>query len=258
MNDRDQIPEDPQLLRKKRIISLVSLGVVIAVLVALTLLIGRPLVDAIRNRSSFMAWMQERGFLKYPLMVGIMALQVIVAFIPGEPIEIAAGFIFGAWGGLFLCLLGTAVGSTAIILAVRTWGMKLVRLFFTSKQIGDIKFFKDPKKRDPTIFLLFLIPGTPKDVLTYLTGLFPVHLGRYLLITTIARIPSVLSSTLGGSMLGQQEYKLAVLVFGVTLALTLAATLVYRLHQNRLAKAAPAAPKTPPETDKKDQKDVPA
>ena len=140
--------------------------------------------------------------------------------------------------------------------------MKLVRLFFTNKQIGDIKFFKDPKKRDPTIFLLFLIPGTPKDVLTYLTGLFPVHLGRYLLITTIARIPSVLSSTLGGSMLGQQEYKLAVLVFGVTLALTLAATLVYRLHQNKLAKAAPggapAAPITAEDTDKKDQKDVPA
>ena len=262
MEKRDTMQEDLQLLKKKKIVSLVSLGVVIAVFVALTFLIGRPLVDALRNRTSFSAWMQERGFFKYPLMVGIMALQVLVAFIPGEPIEIAAGFIFGAWGGMLLCLLGSALGSVIIILAVRTWGMKLIRLFFSDKQIENIRFFKDSKKRDATIFLLFLIPGTPKDVLTYLTGLVPIHLGRYLLITTLARIPSVLSSTLGGSMLGQQEYKLAVLVFGITLALTLITALLYRVYQNRSAAVPPvlekAEEKKGEQMDKKDQNDVPA
>jgi len=259
---RDPAQEDPQLLKKRKIISLVSLCLVIALIILLTHLIGRPLVDALKNRTSFRAWMQERGFMKYPLMAGIMALQVIIAFIPGEPIEIAAGFIFGAWGGLALCLIGAALGSIIIILAVRARGIKLIRLFFSDRQIANIKFLKDPSKRDATIFLLFLIPGTPKDVLTYLTGLVPIRLWRYLLITSLARIPSVLSSTLGGSMLDQQEYKLALLVFGLTIAFTLTAALIYRARQKRAAKALPYEEKAPENQDghivKEDQKDVQA
>lgn len=228
--------DDPKLLKKKRIIGIASVVAVIIVFLVLAILLKNPLLTAIRDRVNFRTWMQERGFLKYPLMVGIMALQVIIAFIPGEPIEIIAGYIFGAWGGLLLCLLGTALGSVLIILVVRKYGMRVVSLFVEKDQIDNLRFFKDPKKRDAAIFLLFLIPGTPKDILTYLSGLVPIHLGKYLLLTSIARIPSIITSTMGGNMLGKHEYRYALIVFGVTMALTVIATIAYQVHQKRREK----------------------
>ena len=237
LDKNDSLWDEPKLLKKKRIIGLISAATVLIALVVLTIFLGGPIVAAIRNKASFREWMQGTGFLKYPLMIGIMALQVIIAFIPGEPIEIVAGYVFGAWGGLILCLLGCALGSTLIILMVRKFGMKFVSLFIERNQVENLRFFKDPKKRDATLFLVFLTPGTPKDILTYLAGLTTVPLGKFLIITSIARIPSILSSTMGGNMLEKQEYKYAVIVFAVTLVLTLAATLIYRTYHNKQKRA---------------------
>ena len=225
MDKHDSLWDDPQLLKKKRIIGILSIAGVLALFVVLTFLLRKPLLDAFKNKASFRDWMRGTGFWKYPLMVGIMALQVIVAFIPGEPIEILAGYIFGAWGGMLLCLLGSALGSILIILTVRKLGMKFVTLFVEREQFENLKFFRDAKKRDLTIFIVFLIPGTPKDILTYLSGLVPMHMGKFILITSVARIPSVITSTMGGNMLERQEYKIAILVFGITAVLTFGATL---------------------------------
>ena len=235
MDVRPTTDEEKELLKKKRIVGVAILAVVVLLIVGLTFWVGGPLLNAIKNKTSFRQWMQERGFLKYPLMVGIMALQVVIALIPGEPIEIGAGFIFGAWGGLLLCLLGTALGSVLIILVVRKYGMRVVSLFVDRNQFENLRFLKDPKKRDAAIFLLFLIPGTPKDILTYLSGLVPIHLGKYLLLTSIARIPSIITSTMGGNMLGRREYRYALIVFAVTMVLTLIAALGYQLYQKRKA-----------------------
>lgn len=236
LNKYDPAWDDPQLLKKKRKVGIISVVVVLLVLIALTIVLGKPIIAAIRDKASFRQWMQGTGFWKYPLMMGIMALQVIIAFIPGEPIEIIAGYIFGGWMGMFLCLLGAALGSVVIILAVRKFGMKFVSLFVSREQIQNLKFFRNPKKRDATIFLLFLIPGTPKDILTYLAGLVPIHLGKYLVITSIARVPSVITSTMGGNLLGAKEYRYAIIIFAATLVLTLAATLLYQAHQKKHGK----------------------
>ena len=257
----NQIPsrkDAPEDIRKKRILFLVSAGIMILLLVGLSFLIGGPLVETIRNQASFRLFMQERGFLKYPLMIGLMALQVIFAFIPGEPIEIAAGYTFGPWGGLLLCLTGAALGSVLIVLFVRKYGMRLVTLFFTREQLENIRFFKDPRKWDVTVFLLFLLPGTPKDVLTYLAGLTPIHLGRFLLLTTVARIPSVLSSTMVGSYVDAREYRLAVIVFGATVVLGLGAALSYRVYQHRKALHETAESESPEHIETaKENNDVP-
>jgi uncharacterized membrane protein YdjX (TVP38/TMEM64 family) len=233
VNDKKRLTEEAQLLKKKQIIGLVSLSLAIGLFIMLTILIGRPLLQSVRDGTSFRLWMQERGFLKYPIMIGIMVLQVLVALIPGEPIEFAAGYIFGAFSGTVLCLIGGALGSLIIILLVRKYGMKLIRLFFDERHIVSIKFLENPKKRDETIFLLFLIPGTPKDLLTYLAGLVPINLGRFLILTTIARIPSVLSSTLAGSMLEQNRFRLTLIIYGITLAVTIIGALIYKAYQQR-------------------------
>jgi uncharacterized membrane protein YdjX (TVP38/TMEM64 family) len=227
------LPSDQTALRKKRLLGLIVLAIVLALLVLLTVLVGIPLLQAVRNGYSFRVWMRGRGFLKYPLMVGIVALQVVIAFIPGEPIEFAAGYIFGAFLGSVLCIIGFTLGSLFVVMAVRKYGMKLLGLIFSDRDIENLRLFRNPRTRDFTIFMLFLIPGTPKDVLTYLAGIIPLHLGKFLLISGVARLPSLLTSTLAGSWAGQDRMMLTLIIYGATIAITVPVVLIYRKWEKR-------------------------
>ncbi len=231
MDKHNSLWDDPKQLRKKRIIAIVSVVAVVLAFLIIAVLLGKPIANALRNKEQFRETINNTGFWKYPLMVGVVALQVIIALIPGEPIEIIAGYIFGGWMGMFLCLIGLALGSLVIILAVKKYGMRLVTLFVQKEQLDNLRFFKDTRKRDVTTFLLFLIPGTPKDVLTYLVGLAPIKVWKYILITTIARIPSVITSTMGGKMLATSNFRLAIIIFAITLVITGIAYLIYKAYE---------------------------
>ena len=224
-----------QLNKHRKLIGVLSALAAFIVLFGLGFLIGKPLLTALKNKENFRLWIDAQGFWKYWIMIGIVALQVIVAIIPGEPIEFAAGYAFGAWGGLALCLIGIALGSIFIILLTRKYGMRMVHLFIDDDKIEDLtqKLLKDKSKLDTAIFLLFLIPGTPKDLITYFIGITTVALPRFLFLSLIARVPSIISSTMGGSMVGKQRYKAAVVVMTLTMLLSAVIFLIYRYFSRK-------------------------
>ena len=127
-----------------------------------------------------------------------------------------------------LCMAGALVGSVAVFLAVRAWGRRALELFFPREKIDSIAFLRDEHKLHSLVFLLFLIPGTPKDIMTYAVGLTRMQLPAWLLISTFARIPSILTSTAGGDALNLQNYEFALLVFAATLLISGAGLLLYR------------------------------
>ena len=99
---------------------------------------------------------------------------------------------------------------------VRRYGSKLVKRFFKQQDINNLAFLKTDARRDTTIFIMFLLPGTPKDVLTYVAGLTHISLGKFLLISLSARVPSVLTSTLVGGNLSSGRWQTALVIFAVT------------------------------------------
>ena len=133
----------------------------------------------------------------------IQILQVVIALIPGEPVELAAGMLYGTWGGLLICLAGILIGSSVIFTLVRRFGQPLVRKLIHEEDMKKYAFLSDAQKLDMLIFLVFLIPGTPKDTLNYLCPLTPISPVRFLILSTFARIPSVLSSTFAGANFAQ-------------------------------------------------------
>ena len=157
----------------------------------------------------------------------MMVLQIFVAIIPGEPLEIGAGYAFGMAEGTFLCLVSAVIGSLLIFLFVRNFGIKAVEIFFPREKLRSIKFLQDTKRRDFLIFLLILIPGTPKDLLSYFVGLTDMKLSKWLLITAVGRIPSVITSTIGGDALGMQNYSFVIIVLLATLGISGAGLLAY-------------------------------
>ena len=194
---------------------------------------GRPLIRFVREPERFQAWVDAQGVRAPLLFVGMVVLQIVVAIIPGEPLEIAAGYAFGALEGTLLCLIGALVGRVAVFLLVRRFGVRAVEVFFPLEKVQSLRFLQNEKKLTFWVFFLFFLPDTPKDVLCYIVGLTKLPLRSWIIISTIAPIPSIITSTIGGSALGMGRYTFAAAVFGATLAISAAGLLVYRRVSRR-------------------------
>ena len=194
---------------------------------------GRPLIRFVREPERFQAWVDAQGVRAPLLFVGMVVLQIVVAIIPGEPLEIAAGYAFGALEGTLLCLIGALVGRVAVFLLVRRFGVRAVEVFFPLEKVQSLRFLQNEKKLTFWVVFLFFLPGTPKDVLCYIVGLTKLPLRSWIIISTIAPIPSIITSTIGGSALGMGRYTFAAAVFGATLAISAAGLLVYRRVSRR-------------------------
>ena len=212
----------------KKKIYLFAIIVALIFIAAVGYLVGKPMIEFVREPESFRAWVDSSGFVSRVIFVGMVIFQLIIALIPGEPLEMGAGYAFGAWEGTILCIIGCVIGSALVFLFVRRFGVKLVEVFFPREKIRSLRFLQDSRRLNLLTFIVFFIPGTPKDLLSYFIGLTDMKLGTWLLITAVARIPSIVTSTVTGDALGLKDYQFALIAFGVTLALSLAGILVYR------------------------------
>ena len=127
-----------------------------------------------------------------------------------------------------LCLLGGVLGSVAVFALVRRFGRELVEIFFPREKLEKLKFLQSSPKRDALFWLIFTVPGTPKDLLCYFAGLTDLPWGTWLLIATVGRLPSIVTSTVGGSALGEQNYRAAVIAFALALAVAGVGYVIYR------------------------------
>lgn len=214
--------------KHKKMVALLAVFVFVLFCAAVGYFIGVPMVRLAKEPAQFQALVDSYGIWGRLIFVGMVVLQVIVAFIPGEPIELAAGYAFGFMEGSLLTLAGFLIGSWLVFILVRKFGVKLVEVFFPPEKILEFSFLKNPKKTKTIAFLLMLIPGTPKDFLSYFAGLTQLNVKQWLLIVTIGRLPSLISSTATGAAAGQKNYILSSIVLGITMLLTVAGIAYYR------------------------------
>ena len=234
MQNKVSVDKGPST-KGQKIAAIASIAAFFIVLVLLTIFVGGPIIKTLGDPASFRLWIEERGFWGRVIFVGVVVLQVIIAFIPAEPLEIAAGYAFGAVWGTVLDWIGLVIGTTIVFLFVRKIGVKAVEVFFPREKIDSVKYLNNEKALNATAFILFLIPGTPKDLLSYVAGLTKIRLLPWILLTSIARIPSVVTSTISGNALGLERYGLAIGVFAATAVVSGVGILLYRrLHQKRM------------------------
>lgn len=193
--------------------------IIFIVIMAVLTIVFWPYVSALgteEGRAEFKAFVDELGFWGWLITLGIQLLQIFLAFIPGEPVELLMGYLWGEIGGMLTCLLGIFIGTTVIYFLSRKLGMSFIRKVVGSDDLTKYRFLRDKNKVELTIFILFFIPGTPKDALTYIAPLAPIHPVKYILIATFARIPSIITSTLLGDSVAEEKYLTAIIVFVIT------------------------------------------
>lgn len=222
------------------IIKIIAIVIFFAITTALTIWLVPQIItltDAAK-RAQFMDKISSMGIGGWFAMLGIQVLQIVVALIPGEPIEIIAGFLYGGLGGLFTCLLGILIGSAIVFFLVKKIGYPLVNAFVSEEKMAKYKFLNDETKLELFTFILFLIPGTPKDVLTYIAGLTKIHPIKFLTIATLSRIPSIITSTYAGSSLGKGNFGLVILMFVIAAILGVAGIIINNKFLNKQNKNA--------------------
>lgn len=179
-------------------------------------------LSTVDGRIHFKEKVENTGIWGMLSLFGLQVAQIFLIIVPGEPIEILAGMCYGGlWGTVFITI-SAAIISTTIYLFVRKFGRKFVYEFCDKKKVSKIvnsKLFQNPKKIELIMLILFIIPGTPKDLLVYVAGLLPINPIRFILISTFARLPSVVSSTLAGNHIVAGNWKMGILLYAAVFVL---------------------------------------
>ena len=217
-----------QYERKRKWLAGSSIAVLLLLVLCVTLFVSHWLRSF--SQEDFRDYVRSFGVLAPVVMLGLQILQVFIALIPGEIVESAAGYVLGPWLGTAICYLGICIASTLIFTLTRRYGVRLVEVFISREKINELRFLNTEQKRNTLIFLLFFIPGTPKDLLTYFAGLTDIRLRTFLLLSMVARIPSVITSTFGGHLLGEERYIGAVILYGITGLLSLLGMAGYQFY----------------------------
>jgi len=173
------------------------------------------------------------------VLLGIQFTQIVLAFIPGGPIQIVAGALYGPIGGLLLLLGGILLATAVIFALVHRYGHRVLDLFVNEKDISKYKFISTQVKLAPLVVILFLIPGTPKDALTYIFAFTPITFWKFTLLSVTARVPAILVSVFMGDTIIQGSYWFAAFLFVSNILLTLAGIIFlkrkFRAYNNMIS-----------------------
>lgn len=202
----------------------------------LYLKIGKPLYEILLQPDAARRWILSHGAWSYVLFVMMVFLQVVVAIIPGEPFQIAAGLAFGPVLGTILCMLGVLCGSIVTFMLTRIFGYKLLELLFSKRTLDkfDLRDY-DPETIERVVFIAFIIPGTPKDFLSYAVGLTPLSLKSWIIITFIARLPSIAMASIGGHAMSGGNFVAALVFIVMGMVISTVMYLIYQwIHVRRL------------------------
>lgn len=210
--------------KKSKTIKLIIFITVILILIGFTIYLF-PIVKSLFNpegREVFKVQIQESGVKGALMLLGLELAQILMPIIPGEPIEILAGMCYGTLGGLIFITISVLLITTFIFFMVRKFGRDFLYTMISKEKIEKIensKLFRNPKKIEYIMLILFFIPGTPKDLLTYIAGILPINPLRFILISTLARFPSTISSTLVGSTLVEGNWYVGIAMYVIIFAI---------------------------------------
>lgn len=230
--------------KKVKIFKIVLTAIVLIMLIGITFYLFPVIknLSTLEGQIAFKEKVEESGMWGLMSLFGLQIAQIFLIIVPGEPIEILAGMCYGGlWGTLFI-MVSAAIISTTIFLLVRKFGRKFVYDFCDEKKVKKIennKLFQNPKKIEMLMLILFLIPGTPKDLLVYVAGLLPIKPIRFILISSFARFPSVITSTLAGENLALGDWKMSIILYLVILILVaIIVVIINKFDRDKITKEA--------------------
>lgn len=216
----------PLAMKARRILALAAFPALFAAIIALGIVFRRQLFGLFGSAQRLRSWIDSAGVLAPLLFMAMQALQVAVFFIPGEIPQVAGGYLFGVWKGSLLSLAGISVGAAFNFVMARVLGVPFVQALFPREKVDRVRRLADSPRARLSFFLVFLIPGIPKDILCYAAGLSSLGLPSFLIFSTLGRAPGILGSTLMGEAAAGKRWLLAGALLALAVVLFVAGFLL--------------------------------
>lgn len=195
---------------------LVTRGIVLGVMLALMVAATIALIPAIKvlktdeGMNSLLNYIESKKTLGILIFIGIQALQVIIPLIP--PIQIIGGLLFGSVMGSVYSCIGIYLGMSIVFCIVRVFGYPIVEALIDGKDLKKFKFLEDSSKVEIIFFILYFIPGMPKDTLSFVAPLTNVKPKHYFLYVLPARFPLMILAAVFGASVRNGDYTFSVIL----------------------------------------------
>lgn len=217
----EKVEKNKKIEVMKLVIFIVAMALIIGIIIYLFPTISKILTT--EGQEEFKQKIDSLGIGGGLMLFGLQLAQIVLIVLPGEPIEILAGMCYGVVGGTIFITASVFLITAGITFLVRKFGRKYIYNFFPKEKIDKIensKFYNNSAAIEIVLIILFMIPGTPKDLLVYIGGILPIKYWRFVLISTFARFPSVISSTIAGANVAYGNWKVSLITYGITFLLT--------------------------------------
>jgi uncharacterized membrane protein YdjX (TVP38/TMEM64 family) len=185
------------------------------------------------DRNKLTSFLDSLGLFSFIGFIVLQALQVVAAPIPGEVTGFLGGYVYGAIPGVVFSTIGLTLGSWGAFILSKTFGRPFVERFVKKKTIKRYDYLLKHRKAAFLVFLLFLIPGFPKDYLCYILGLGHMNTKEFLVISTAGRFSGTVLLTMGGSYIRNHQYYRFFVLLGIVIVILLI-SMAYRDKIERL------------------------
>lgn len=214
-------------MEKKDLIKLiVKITILAAIVIAMTFIsikyapfIKKIIPHSLKDLDKFKDYILSFGVWGVLIYILFQIIHVIIIIIPGEFVQIAGGFIYGTVFGTIYTFIGIFLGVVLVFFATRILGYSVIKIFIPKDKLEKYNYLINSQKVEIIMFLLFLIPGIPKDTLTYIAGLTPIKPLRFLILCSIARFPGILGSAFIGAKLESESYIAVIIVSAIAVIL---------------------------------------
>ncbi|MBQ6440739.1 MAG: VTT domain-containing protein [Mogibacterium sp.] len=177
--------------------------------------------------SSMIDYLRHNRSIAFLLIIGLQIIQVVVCVLPGQPIQFAASYMFGVGRGYLLSVIGAVIGTTISFCLAKALGSEAMHLFFGEEKIKEYQRRLNSGRGLLLTFLIYLIPGVPKDLVSYAAGISEMRFRPFLLAATIGRSPAMLGSLLVGHFFVKQNYT-AIIILTVIITVLLLVSFIKR------------------------------
>ena len=210
--------------KKKKIIAILKLILLVIIITGIPAFLYLRYGSGIFSKDTaynVVEYLQQNRSIAFLLIIGIQVIQVVVFVLPGQPIQFAASYMFGVGRGYLLSVIGAVIGTTISFYLAKLLGSEAMHLFFDEEKIKDYQRRLNSGRGLLITFFIYLIPGVPKDLVSYAAGISEMRFRPFLLAATIGRSPAMLGSLLVGHFFVKENYTAIIILIVIIVLIML-------------------------------------
>ena len=221
--------------KKKVAIAILKLIFLILIVVLIPLYLyfyQQDFLMRFRDFNDIVSFLERYKLQSIPIYIILQIAQIVISVLPGQFFQLAAGYLYTFWPALLFSCIGAFLGTTITFWLAKGLGSDFVHIFFEKDKTEDYVKRLNSKKAYTIVFLLYAIPGIPKDVVSYAAGLSEMKYKPFIILSTIGRLPGMMGSIIIGSMWHKEEY-VGTIILAIIAVVAFCTCIIYRkrLHE---------------------------